>query len=362
MQSGALMKRFEEYVNWQKPATAALKELCDPRSFESAESSGVDEAIISFVVRYLSHYLFNASMDELRIVGDFCAGTATQEASDRSDNAYLRLPERIKKHLLGYSAEEMDGASMSALLDIRPTATMFKELAFSPIATRETDWFLGVDLGAGTGITTIAGFVAAARKNCRGVMRGYEMRTPARLRAGHVLSNLTGENARLKAEILYADVAEKSIYLDLAKQIRGKRGGRPLDLWVSETFAHFTPPFVRDGGTIKWQKDWPVPDPVLAAMEPLKQAVNLSTEHLPNFLQNVSEGKTVMFPDIATPRVRFDARLSALQLRTQHDGWLLLQKMGDPFRDFEDFGAHQRWPVSDERLMNAQGEIMTTDS
>ncbi len=356
------MKRLEEYVNWQQPAAAALKELCDPQSFENAESPGIDEATISFVVRYLSHYLFNASLDELRIMGDFCAVGRTPEDRERSSAAYERLPDRIKKHMTGYAANEIDGASVGALMDIRPTATMFKELAFSPIATQENDWFLGVDLGAGTGITTIAGFVAAARKNCRGTMRGYEMRTPARLRAGHVLKELTGSNNRLKAEIAFADVTERNIYIELAKQIRNKRGGRPLDLWVSETFAQLTPPFSRDGAVaITWQKDWPIPDALLATMEPLKQATNLSIEHLPNFMQNVVDGKTVMFPDIASQRVRFDLRLSALQLRTQHDAWLLLQHMGDPFRDFEDFGAHQRWPVSDEQLMNADGQIVTAD-
>ncbi len=341
---------FEELRDESTGLADDFTELCDTERHIDPSCPETLRALYRFTLTYAATYLGDGKdMQSLREFGRFHNGDQLK-TNAKVQEKIIAMGKLQKK-------DEDDGAAVGALFDLRPSAAIVREIAFANPAERPGERFVGVDLGAGSGITTAAVAIAGVRSKAAHVIaKGYELRPYTAGEATRVLSSLPNEVAgtTLDTTVEQGDVTTERVYQELLALVGECRDD--LRAVVTETFNHITPQpdFHEDG--VRWtglindklQKEYKRFDPFVYVMERV-------WHHAPWIIERVRAGETSLFPDAVNGRINFKMRQSRIKLLGVAEP-VRLAEMGADFDGFEDTGVSMRFP-NDEEIADGMKKV-----
>ncbi len=324
------MKKLTEYYT-QRPAMMDFSELTDPELQFDSHREQVNELVLNLVIKYLAKYLNiqSKSIAEVR--------AKIKSAIDESYEENKRL-----KPALGSNAENIHGFNQGVDAyplqchgDIRKTAAIFKEIAFSD-KFREGDVpneFYGLDFGSGTGVLTLAMAIMARRLGSESVRCiGVEQRELTVKRARNAIKKIVGKDV----SFVRSDIFSNGKLEDLL--------ARQPHAWVSETIQSGTPELDLDirgfglGGKEKRQQS------KMRYSDPFVLLLHATMSKMPDFRRLVESGEIFMFPNVFNELYTPNYNHSMLRLRTGPDERLLLPRAGKEFEEYEDLDVSgNRW-------------------
>jgi|GEM_PF-1540421 len=339
------MRAFEDYYRPDVPIASDVDELADPGLDQNRDRGQVNDLVMNLVLKYIAGSLDISPSDprEIKAVAESSIGNTPEDV--------MRiLMTSFAPELAGAGLGTLDKLGIQSLSDLRATAAIFKEIAFND-RFEDTQDFVGVDLGAGTGILTLAGIVAARRKRiARAVVIGMDNVQKNLQMANRVLSSALRRTDEF--QMVPIDITNPRVWVELF-------GGLPLSSWISETIAFTTPKIdVTDNdarivvsgtrnrvaaaaGLVQTQQ-----------FDPFPQAFINTVRYRTGFLGDVRQGRTAMFPNIVNGDYRPDHDNSTIRLRTSNDSaQVRLDHVGDEFADYEALGDDKRWQWEDPEAM-----------
>jgi len=242
----------------------------------------------------------------------------------RQDN-FSKILQRYLQHL----------GALDCILDIRATAALVHHLVCLVPADGLPHKVTGCEFGAGTGILSVAGTIPFVGKGKIIFIQTFEQSRVPREDAQRIVDILQRES-RYKDQIRF-HLQEGDVTSDVPYQkVRdGLEDSGPLALWISETFGHRSqkPVVSEDAKTLTFTQ----PTGVVAyspgeeaKYDPLKQVIEHSSRYFEGFLEKIRSRHIVAFPDIVTPRVIIDGKMSSMLLA---DGnWMNLHEIGQPYK------------------------------
>lgn len=335
-------------------------ELADRRSFADAHAPGLKQALMAFAVGFACEHI-GSDLPSVRRVASYLAEQnrlLAQRLAQRGDQdprsvriSPVELRQLAKRYpdavqLTAQRAERFGahaGIADAMVLDVRATAALLHEIGFTEgLHVPRRAIVRGVDLGAGSGILSIAGALAARRHGAPAHVSGFERVSGMADNAQRTLAPL--QDAQCRIEIEHADITRPSLYQRIHQDL--VRQGVPLHLWISETFNLPTPQPVVRGDAVEWRGSRAASGATRgrAAEDPFVEVVNLSVQHLPDFLARARTGELYLFPDFVHGRLHLDKFRSTLQLASAGDRHVPLYEISGLFDEFEDFGLRERWP------------------
>jgi len=324
------MKPLEEYVT-HDPASDDFEALCDSRLDFERDRAAVNERVLNFVIKYLASYLEIAE-------------TEANQIRDRVKAALKR------KLMMVYDEDPKEGVQYDACYarkvpgndrygiqcaaDLRRTAAIFKEIAFGGRFVN-SQHFLGLDIGSGTGILMMAMVVAAKRRGIRDYhVVGIEKSKMAEEQSEKTMSRLIPGD---RLSVLCENIVEE---FKLSGLFRGM-----LHYWVSETISLQTPKLKSDQPELGLNPAQLRIRKMEYTSDPFVEAFRNSLREIPHFSHNVEMGRTAMFPDIINGLYKPDRGRSTLLLKTSvRKRPVILEQTSKEFEGYEDFGLlDKRW-------------------
>lgn len=337
---------IEQYFDPRPGLKERFDELCDVQSFPHAGAPGLPAALMAFIQKYALEF-FRTDVDVLRLWRDLLRGGEFNP----------RIGEMLQARKDASGVPEM-GAGGS-LLDVRATAALVREIAFAEHGRlRESEPAFGADFGSGSNILTVAAAISAVRHKADSLLVAYEMNLTSLANAQRICAELDGHSSHgqeVGIIMKEADVSRSDPYVLLRESI--EQLGQPLRYWISETFNIGIPPYEVRDYDVRWVvQHEPRERELLRFTDPFIQVVEQSCVHLPEFLKNVREGETFMFPDLVRGRIRFVIAESALKIQGHGEEWIPFGNVGDDFQEYEDYGLHTRFATREQYAEIFKGE------
>lgn len=325
-----------------------LTELSDPGLKYDRNREQVNDLVMNVVIKYLAKYLNVRSRTIKGVRGQLKALIDESREDNKTHNPMLTG--QYVENIYGYRPG-VDYFPLSCHGDIRKTAALFKEIAFSDAFLQgNPKRYTGLDLGSGTGILTLAALMMGRRLGIENVLCiGIEQRGLSVSRSRQALKKLSCKEVNI-------------VQTDLMKEGLLERLMRSPTAWVSETILghteHSTP-----------RLDLEREDLGLTDIERRKQLnqrksdpfvllLQKTIELMPEFAEKVRAGKIVMFPDVFNGLYRPNKHNSTLRLRTGTDEPLKLHEIGKEFEEYEELGLGvERWR-EEKREASGNAKIM----
>jgi hypothetical protein len=240
--------------------------------------------------------------------------------------------------------------ALDCILDIKATAALVHHMISLKPYENLPEKVVGCEFGSGLGILSIAGSIPFVHNGKDLTVHAFEQSQESREDALKIVKILQ-EESRYKDQIQF-NFHSGDITTDEPYQIvkKAEKNSGPLALWISETFGYQSkkPVIPEDGmmccfsnppGIIPYSSD------LEAKYDPLPQVLNHSYSYFESFLQKIREGHIIAFPDIVTPRVIIDGKMSCI---LSPDGtWRKLHEIGLPY-DMLPPCAPTRWYLEEE--------------
>lgn len=328
------MKAFDQYYTAGDPLEKTIDDLKDPAlSFEKHREQ-VNNLVANLVIKYMARYL-ELKEDDIGLI----------------KNEVVKAVEKTPGELIGYLLQVVDNvsgggfvaptdaAATECLSDIKATSAIVKEIIFNNRFDKEVP-FIGVDLGAGSGILTLAGHIAACRSCVReSLVLGVEIQPEAARKAGNLLEQVIPGSYRMDP----IDVLHPAFW-ELFR-------GLPLSSWISETFGFLTPKLkvAGDGFEIERGLENSFNVAMNTNFDPFPSTLGNTVQNRRNFFKDIREGRTAMFPDLVNGLYMPNNHNSKMAIRTAVDrNPVSLDRIGEEFSDYEDFGLREkRWQAED---------------
>jgi len=329
------MKSFESYYDGQVSLSDTAKALSDPNLSLDKNREDVDVLSLNLVIKFIAAYL-EVSHTDINMIGD-----SVRAAYEKDPEDVLRFILQSLADMRGLKVEsnlvDSDLLALESLLDVRATAVLVREIVFNQNFDTSNFGYVGVDLGSGTGILTLASIIAGRRRQIRSVtVLGVDNQKSAINKSKRVLSGVANGQFILQ----HGDILDPGLY-DVFR-------GIPVQSWVSETISEVTPRMRFDGDDV-------VVSPVFGKhvfrdlhADPFPHVLNRTLQGIPSFVAGVKSRRTAMFPDLVNGFYRPDMLNSKLVLRSSDSRTpRSLPDVGDDLNGYEDFGIHSRWPAYD---------------
>lgn len=329
------MKSLEEL--WTKSSLEEdVKVLSNPNVRHDYGRGKVDELVMNTVAKYLARYLDLASHD---VSGFRDQVKGILERKDRMAFEFDQKEGIQYDAVYGKPTPGNDAYPIRCAADLHRTAAVFKEVAFGGNFVNNGR-FIGLDLGSGTGVLTLAMAVAAARRKIKDFYCvGFERSGMAAKRSQETLESVVGKD---HVAVFCRDVRDRNNYSELFK--------KPIHYWVSETISINTPRLDLRRRNFGLDGDMALLRRIDQGSDPFVEALRVSMDELPLFKPYVLKRATAMFPDILNGLYRPDRGRSTLALQTaSSQNPVILEQVG---RDFEGYGdldlGWKRWHSPEE--------------
>lgn len=319
------------------PIQADIDALSDPSLSYEEHRDDVNQLVLNTVLKYIAEYLEANPQDVREIRNKFKEALAITEG----EGELLVKQTLLDLMGVGIRIHKSDLMALQCLADVRSTAAIFKEVAFSDRFQKEGN-YLGIDLGSGTGILSLAMGIAARRAEVVDTLIvGLEIQEKAVVRSRRALERILGNREVL---IRNANVLSRGLFHQFE--------GLPLHAWVSETISIGTPPLGLNGDkltVLESSKRSRQESMEIVSMsrgtDPFVDILANTLSERPQIVNDVKEGRTAMFPDFFNGNYMPDHEASTLKLRTAKDKrHQLISHVGREFGDYEDLGlSHRRW-------------------
>lgn len=348
------MQHFEDYYQPEIPVQSDIDELSDPRLDFDQDREKTNRLVLNLVIKFIATYLEvdPRNLSELKSKVTDASKTTPDELIKIITGMTMRMDHKCLE------ASPVDALAIHSLLDLRTTAAIVKEIIFNQCFENDGKNFIGVDLGSGTGILTLATVIAGRRKRLRDILvLGIE-----------IAPNLVRQSRRTLESILHGQNCHKIENLDATNPgMWSVLDGLPLHFWVSETIADSTPPLtLLPYGRIGLGRGIRTVVSLLANIghDSFAQILDSTMRGRPNFVEDVIYDRTAMFPDLINGNYRPNFEQSDLCLRTGLEPSinLPLSSAGKEFEDYEDFNTDRRWipDTDDEEQKTAALENLGT--
>jgi hypothetical protein len=346
------MKSFSEYYEPHVPIQKDIDALSDPKLDHVRDRNDVNKLLINLALKYAAEYLQvspysiegieqrameavqSTPADAMRLILDVIAKSTGEQATGESGLA------------------QTDIVAVESLIDLRSTAAIMKEIIFGGDFMVEKNGpfgnnFIGLDIGHGTGILTLATYIAARRREINDIiMLGFDI-SPVAVEKSERTLNAAVPSYNFK--VGQADVTNPSIWEVFH--------GLPLHYLVTETISTGIPPIIKRDG--KWvlenegDKETSFSLVTNADVDPFTQIFLNATRCHPGLEDDIRFGCTAMFPDIVRGNFKSDGENSTLYLHTGiSQAPLKLHDVGSEFKDFQELqiGNHRRWQEESEEM------------
>lgn len=338
------MRNFNEYYDPQVSMKESVGALSDPSLDHEKNRDDVNKLLMNLVMRYVAEYLKAPASDIAAIKRKAEAAVQNTEA----DVMQMLMDVMAKQMGMPQAAQysKTDKLAVESLVDLRATAAIMKEIIFGgefKVDQRRggifDNTFIGMDLGSGTGILTLAMAIAARRTEIANVtVIGLDISPVAVENSQRVLSRVLPSEQFLMKRGNIADPMCWAIVHDM-----------PLHYLVSETIGPSTPPIEkRNGGWAMRGEERKLRASMLTQMDmdPFPVVFMNAMQYRPQLERDIHQGRTAMFPDLIGGRYSPHYEYSTLALKTASNSThRKLNKAGDEFSDFEEFDIqmHRRW-------------------
>ncbi len=319
------MKQLEQYYRPDTELTRIVHELCDPALDFERHRDQVNELVLNLVIKYLAKYLQVDSRDPNSISSGISA-----KKSNKGPDFDNMLQGLLSGRTDTASLANLETTGINSLIDIRATSSIVKEIIFNQRYTK-TDTFVGVDLGCGTGILSLASAIAAKRREVQAiVIAGFDINENLVREARNTLEDtISGVRFNLQA----VDLESGSFWRNMTL---------PLSQWISETIGFITPPIgieQKDGiPRVEIQENIEsIASLILSSgSDPFPEILAITVRDRPQFVSDVQRGSTAMFPDIINDRYRPNNEQSTLSLTTaRNTKHIPLNRVGEEFHQYE---------------------------
>lgn len=327
--------RLEDYCT-KAPLKADFEALCDPALDFGRDRDEVNGRVMNLAIKYLKAYLGIETEEAGQLKKE--VGAHLEEARPKCGPGLYALMSHHYGPDISGTHDTVHEFPLRCLTDIRATAAIFKEIAFNG-EFGKAGRFVGVDLGAGTGILMVALVIAARRQGISEVFcAGAEIRELAVKKARVALRKTLGNSHILK----HVDLMKENNLRSFLKKF-------PPRYWVSETISDTTPsldPQRSDLGRPNLKTAYRVQ--IERADDPFVELLSGTLEQIPDFSDRVAKGETAMFPNVVNGTYKPDGENSTILLKTGLGIPLLLHELGKEFEAYEDLGTHcRRWAKKD---------------
>lgn len=259
------------------------------------------------------------------------------EAAERRGRSPFYLLERQieKKDELGRVIERYANhlGSLDCILDVRATAALVHHIITLPMAETLPKSILGCEMGAGTGVLSVAGavpFLARGKEISIHTFEQSAVPCEDAQRIIDVLEKKSWYKEMLTITVHQDDITSIAPYEMMAENIQ--RNG-PLGLWISETFGYKSkkPKIATD---FECRFEHPTDIVPYSAEEettydPFPSVLKLSVKYFNMFIKNIAKQQIAAFPDIVSPRVIIDGKNS--KMKTADGIWRTLSTIGEPY-------------------------------
>lgn len=323
---------FEQYYQ-DRPLRSLVDELSDARLNVEHHREKVNALVMSLVIQYLGESLKAPTRDPREIGQRSRWRKEEMKAKRIQENSAQRILVRALSGDVDAGRTNDDTPGLDCLMDTATTAALFKEVAFEDRFEKRGQ-FVGVDLGSGTGILTLATAIAGRRSGASQPFTVALEREEASVRRStEILSKVL-----MPGEVMMQAVDIRS---------QGLMGalfqGLPLSLWVSETIQDLTPAMQIRGGRLVYTDSsddiHALAMQVLNAVtEPYFDVLANTMEERRSFAGDVQRGVTAMFPDLVNGAFVPDGKKGAtLKLRTglSPESRTRLPRLGAEFASYE---------------------------
>lgn len=318
------MKKIEAYLRTDMSLAQKFDELADTEKFSDKDSSGAKEAIMDFVVSYLLEFS-ELTLPELREYA---------QAVVKKDYGHPLVKKKTQE-----AGAPRDGMVLGMLLDLRSTAALVQEIVFGEHEGFEGDRFVGLDLGSGSGILSVALAIAGARKKVKTVIKGIELQPYSLEEAERIVGDIN-ENSKHDVSITFAegDLTEDQVFKEEILPFVEENGNK-VDFVVSETFNHTTPqPVITDSRTLEWDRKVPMTPEQAHSMkdsDPFEWVISNLVKYIPNTIADIQSKKTRAFPDFVNRGVKLGNAYAKIKMYTEGAKMMVIHKVGELFSEFQ---------------------------
>ncbi len=325
-----------DHKNYSTPEPLAniVKELSNPGLSQEQHRDDVNRLVMNFVMKFIAEFLDAPGMaiDELRLHAESIVGSE-KDKRGRGIEAVKRMIQHQLERKSGLEYQD-DSFPIECILDVQATAAIVKEIIFNDRFEKRQD-FVGLDLGSGSGILSLAAYITSQR---------------ARIQRVLIMGMDRQQKALNKSQEMFRKVAPRATFQTIPADIRRPDimtlfEGLPLSSWISETISTGTV-------QIRIQDN----DVCVPRSEAAQFAIMLDSLHDPyvevlantvrgrrHFIDDVKKGRTAMFPDLANGLYAPNPKDPRITLRTGTAKTAIpLQNIGQEFSEFEDFGSHHK--------------------
>ena len=331
-----------DYFDLSIPLIDRFRTLCSTEQFENHKSKGLNAAILCFVLKYLAEYL--EISPKLQITD-----LKREIKKIIDERSRLEIPMIIEANLKGDPEGQSDICGIQCLSDIRSTAALVKEIAFTPEAQGlEGRSFTSADLGSGTGILSAAAALHGIRNDAKEIIcTGIESQKNAVENSKQILHSLdVGDLYIIQCDLrivdMYAEIFSFPIF---------------VNYWISETFTIDTPEMevTTEGLALpNMNLDKANHQIINSCTDPIMHVL-LGMLSVPGFLESIRNGDAQLFPNIICGHYKpHHEREGTIRLLTSKDSQIPIHQVGQDFSQFEDIGTQRRWPSPDERKKTEQ--------
>jgi len=301
------MKNSQDYYI-KEPIEDVIVALSDKSLSYQEDREHVNDLVVNLVRKYLACYL------------------------EIQEDDFAKLRKKIRNTIAEkYTKHHKDCSAVKFLADIQTTSAIVKEIIFNDKFEKDYE-FLGLDIGAGTGILQVAMLIAAKRAEIERInLLGIEKVKRSAFQSYKTLNHITQNEQHTNIGVLNINVLEHPHILPpfLSKH---------LNFWVSETICIATPAIEVTDTEVRYKTEDPQEIMLADAknkLDPFPQILALSIEQLENFVNRVKTGNTAMWPDIINRDYKPDKIHSTIKLltgtSTEH---IELSEIGEEFYDY----------------------------
>jgi hypothetical protein len=313
------MRNFSEYYT-SRPIQDDVAELSDPALELEQAIEAVNTLVMNVVMKYTALYF----------------GAKSAKISDISEAVSRMLR-------YGESGPITETDSLRCIADTQSTAALVKEIIFNT-RFKTDEAYLGMDLGSGSGILTLASVIAGRRRRVKAFTLGVEIHRGACSNSRSALRKTLGN------ETEWAISNDDAVTCDEWKRFPGSPSQ-----WISETFSRTTRPLRVKNGKVVYGDSRAMRDPRLreafewldakkATIDPFTHLLEKTLKANPDFESDVRKGKTAMFPDVINGLFVTSPKGARLKLETSNVAvHQSLPQIGSEFSDYEVLGLGGRW-------------------
>lgn len=316
-------------MNVRKKLGSFVNDLSDPTLDFQRDREDVNRLVLNLVMGYMAEYL-NMEMARISDVRNEIA-RRVQECEELVDSERAR-------YLMGKSIPGDELFPLECAADIPATAALVKEIIFNDGFERG-DSFCAVDLGSGTGILSLAAYIAGRRAEVEKILVvAGEMQSSAVVKSRKALNAVDPDAFRVqRVDITAPSLMQAFDDVPLSFLISETINSDVPECWVVANRLYFSDDYILD----RYRKEHRFSDPFPDVM------MNVS-KNRPTFVRDVLDGRTALFPDVINGLyIPDDSRRATLQLKTGMSGMHLLSNVGQEFRKYSRYlvpTASRRFP------------------